>query len=205
MKQSSTFISAMTASACLFFAGRLVVGSGAPDVRPLAKSRGAATVNECMVRGGIEGRTNGVYAVFEFENPTKAVKDITLHYLATRVPPMSMMSRMGPRPETVKKGTLVLSLNEGHATEEVLLKEAAPAAPSDAKTGARPASTGTAGPAKPEMAPTAETWTLVVSREEIKGIHGWGAVGPVPSDGAISLDKGEAVLASTVPEERKTP
>ena len=45
-----------------------------------------------------------------------------------------------------------------------------------------------------------EVWSLVVSREEIKGVHGWGAVGPAASDAAISLDKGEAVLAATVRE-----
>jgi len=57
----------------------------------------------------------------------------------------------------------------------------------------------TAG-SKVKMEMTQEIWSLVVSREEIKGIHGWGAVAPAASDAMISLDKGEAVLASTIPE-----
>ena len=71
MKNSGTFIFAMTVTAGLFFAGRIVIGSGEAEVRPLAKSLGSATINDCRITGRIEGRTNGVFAVFDFENPTK--------------------------------------------------------------------------------------------------------------------------------------
>ena len=208
MKQPNTFVSAMTISACVFFAGRFVTGSGAtdgvPTVRPLAKSLGAATVSECRVRCRIEGRTNGVYAVFEFENPTKDAKELGLHYLATRMPPMSMLSRMMPRPETVKKGTVARLVNAGNSTEEILLKEPAPTVPVDSGTVEGPARSNATVSAKSEKGLPPEVWSLIVSREEIKGIHGWGAVGPAATDGTISLDKGEAVLASTIPE-RKAP
>ena len=200
MKQSVTFVFALTVSACLFHAGRLVVGVDEPYIRPLAKSLGVATINECKVRGRIEGRTNGTYAVFEFENPTKEEKAIKFNYLATRTPPMSMMSRMGPRPETVKKGTIGCSVKEGCMTEEMLLKEPAPAIPSQAKADAPAGVAVTGVAAKAEMELTREIWSLVISREEIKGIHGWGAVGPAASDATINLDKGEAVLASTIQE-----
>ena len=197
MRHSGTFVFAMTVSACLFFAGRLVIGSGGSDVRPLAKSLGVATINECRIMGRIEVRTYGVYAVFDFENPTQAEKDIKFNYLATRTPPMSMESRMGPRPESVKKGTLECRLKEGRTTEEVLLKESAPStAPADERTAT--SITGLAAKVRMDLPP--EIWSLVISREEIKGIHGWGAVGPAASDAMISLDKGEAVLASTILE-----
>lgn len=199
MKQSRLFVSAMTVSACLFFAGRMVVGSGGSDARPLAKSLGTATINECKVLGKIESRSNGVYAVFDFENPATDAKTIKFNYLATHTPPMSMVSRMGPRPETVRKGIVDCHLKPGSATEEVLLKEAtAMAATGNSKPGSELLAAGTAAAAKPDMLMTPEIWSLVVSREEIKGIRGWGAVGPAASDAQISLDKGEAVLASTV-------
>jgi hypothetical protein len=191
MNHPKTFVLAMTVTACFTFANRLLIGSDESDVRPLAKSRGVATINECQVRGRIESRPQGVYAVFEFENTTEAEKEIKLNYLATRTAPMSMLSRMGPRPETVKKGTLECHVKTGSTTEEVLLKEQAPAKAEMPATG---------GVAKVEMKMTPEIWSLVVSREEIKRIHGWGAVGPAASDATISLDKGEAVLAVTVPE-----
>jgi len=200
MKQLRTFVFSMATSACLFFAGLLVIGSGDPDTRPLARSLGAATINECKVMCRIEGRTNGVYAVFDFENPTKEDKEIQFNYLATRIPPMSMMSRMGPRPETVKKGIMECRVKEGHMTEEVLLKEPAPVVSSNMKTNGLTVAANAVVSARLEMETTPETWSLVVSRGEIKGIHGWGAVAPAASDAMISLDKGEAVLASTVPE-----
>jgi len=188
MKQPGTFAYAMTVSAGLFFAGRLVIGSGAPEVRPLAKSLGTATIQACSMKGRIESRTNGVYAVFVFENPTRDVQEIAFNYLAARTPPMSLMSRMGPRPETVKKGMLAFCLPAGNTTEEMLLK------------GPDPAAGHVATNKVPALAETPEIWSLVVSREEIKGMHGWGAVGPAASDAIISLDKGEAVLAVTVQE-----
>lgn len=203
MNQSKTFLFALTVSACFTFANRLVIGSGGPDVRPLAKSLGAATINECKVMGRIESRPQGVYAVFDFENPADTEKGIAFNYMASRTAPMSRFSRMGPRPETVKKGSLECRAKAGHTTEEVLLKEAAPASSEPAKpeAGAGILATGVVARMEKEMTP--EIWTLVVSREEIKGIHGWGAVGPAPTEAAISLDKGEAVLAVTVPEKVK--
>lgn len=201
MKQSRTFVFAMTASACLFFAGRLVIGSGAHDVRPLAKSLGVATVNECRVMGRIESRTNGgVYAVFDFENPAREEKDMKFNYLATHTPPASMMSRMGPRPEEVKRGIIECRVKQGSTPVEVLLKEPGPAVPGGADDG--PVVPGTGVTANAAMTMTPEIWSLVISREEIKGMHGWGAVAPAASDAIISLDKGEAVLAGTILEKR---
>ncbi len=202
MKQSATFVFAMTVSACLFFAGRLVIGSGEGAVRPLAQSLGVATVSECKLTGRVEGRTNGVFAVFDIENPTQEEKDIKLNYLASCIPAMSFESRMGPIPKTVKKGTLECSVKEGRMTQELLLQEAVPAPPVVQKEGEAPVPAGTNVAANVllsrEMAPS--MWSLVVSREEIKGTHGWGAVGPAAADATISLDKGEAVLASTLLE-----
>jgi hypothetical protein len=130
MKQPHTFMSAMIASTCLFLAGGLVVGSGVlegnPEVRPLARSLGVATVNDCRVRGRIEGRTNGVFAVFDFENPAKEAKEVRFCYLTTCTPPMSLMSRMGPMPQIVKTGVVTRLVKEGSTSEEVLLKETAP-------------------------------------------------------------------------------
>ncbi len=199
MKQSNIFIFSMMASACLFFAGRLVVGSGGTDVRPLAKSLGVATINDCKVMGRIEGRTNGVYVVFDVANPSTDEKEIKFNYLASLTPPTSMMSRMGPRPETVKKGTLTYRAKAGNTTEEVLLKESVPVAEVDAKTNTMAAVTAKR-PVDMFRELTPEIWSLVVSREEIKGIHGWGAVQPAASHVAINLDKGEVVLASTIQE-----
>ena len=197
MKHSRTFIFALTVSACLCFAGRLVIGSGESEVRPLARSLGAATINDCRVTGRIEGRTNGVFAVFDLENPTKEEKEISFNYQASVTRPASMMSRMGPRPEALKKGTLECSVKEGLRTEEVLVQELAPKV--DKADKSLPV-TVAGVPATLGMPMTGEIWSLVVSREEIKGMHGWGAVAPAASDATISLDKGEAVLASTVME-----
>jgi len=61
MKQSDTFMFAMMVSACLSFAGRLVIGSGDTDTIPLAESLGVATINECRVMGRIERRTRRLY------------------------------------------------------------------------------------------------------------------------------------------------
>jgi hypothetical protein len=205
MKQSGTFVFAMTVSACLTFAGRWVIGSGGVDVRPLAKSLGAATINECRVTGRIESRPQGVYAVFEFENPTKAEKEIKFNYLASHTPPASMLSRMGPFPKIVKDGTVEHRLAAGLSNEEVLLKETAPAAPGRTNTSEQAGGVLVTGVvAKLGMGMTPEIWSLVVSREKIQGIHGWGAVAPAASDTPISLDKGEVVLAIT-PQEKSKP
>lgn len=200
MKESATFVFAVTASACLCFAGRWVIGSGESEVRPLARSRGTAMINECCVTGRIESRSNGVYAVFDFVNPTPVEKEIKFNYLAMRTPPMSMMSRMVPRPETVKKGAVACRVKAGDTTEEVLLKEPVLVIPDSAKGEDRPGTSPTGVAARLELALTPEIWSLVISREEIKGIHGWGAVGPATSDAIFSLEKGEAVLAHTVLE-----
>ena len=202
MKHSGTFVFAMTVSACLFFAGRLVIGSGEAEVRPLAQSLGVATLSDCKLTGRIEGRTNGVFAVFDLENPTKDEKEIKLNYLASYIPPMSPWSRMGPMPQTVKTGSLECRVKEGRMTQEVLLQEAVPATPAAQKDGEALALTMTnvAVNALFSEGMSPAMWSLVVSREEIKGTHGWGAVEPAASDAAISLDKGEAVLANTVVE-----
>lgn len=200
MKQSVTFLFAMTVSACIFHAGRMVVGIDEPGIRPLAKSLGEATIDECKVRGRIESRTNGVYAVFDFENPQKDEKTVEFHYLAARIPPMSLMMRMGPQPETVKKGVVNRSVKAGNIVEEVLLKGPDPVFSDRSNTNAQVSGSATGVAARLKMELSPETWTLVVSRKEIKGAHGWGAVGPAASDAIISLDKGEAVLAGTVRE-----
>ncbi|MFZ4394320.1 MAG: hypothetical protein ACOYOU_01685 [Kiritimatiellia bacterium] len=204
MKQPHTFMSAMIASTCLFLAGGLVVGSGVlegnPDVRPLARSLGVATVNDCRVRGRIEGRTNGVFAVFDFENPVKEAKEVRFCYLTTCTPPMSLMSRMGPMPQIVKTGVVTRLVHEGSTSEEVLLKEAVPAPAGDLLAAEKLVVSSTNAAVKIRMEMQPETWSLVVSRETIKGVHGWGAVGPAAADGIIRLDKGEAVLASTIAE-----
>lgn len=200
MKHLNTFLFAMTASTCFFFAGRMVIGSGGADVRPLAKSLGSATINDCRLTGRIESRTNGIYAVFDFDNQTAEEKGIKLNYVAARTPSMSPFARMIPMPQTVKKGALECLVKSGKTTEEVLLKETPSAPPVASKVDAKLAGTATNLTARLEMLTTPEMWSLVVSREEIKGIHGWGAVGPAASDAIISLDKGEALLASTMQE-----
>lgn len=198
MKQSVTFLFAMTVSACIFHAGKMAIGTDTYAVRPLAKSLGVATLDECKVRGRIESRTNGVFAVFDFENPGEDEKSIEFHYLATRVPPMSPLSRMGPRPETVKKGIFGNSIKQGSSAEEVLLKGPDPVIPAQTNMPAGGSVTGLTAKLKMEL--SREIWTLVIARQEIKGVHGWGAVGPAASDATISLEKGEAVLASTISE-----
>lgn len=200
MKHLNTFLFAMTASTCFFFAGRMVIGSGGADVRPLAKSLGSATINDCRLTGRIESRTNGIFAVFDFDNPTMDEKNIKLNYVAALTPPMSPHGRMMPMPQTVKKGALECIVKAGKTAEEILLKETPPAPPVSSKVDAKLVGTATGVSAKLEMSMTPEIWSLVVSREEIKGIHGWGAVGPAASDAIISLDKGEALLASTMQE-----
>ncbi|MEI6807906.1 MAG: hypothetical protein WCN95_04230 [bacterium] len=200
MKHLNTFLFTMTASTCFFFAGRMVIGSAGADVRPLAKSLGSATINQCRLTGRIESRTNGVYAVFDFDNQTAEEKNIKLNYVAARTPPISPHSRMMSMPQTVKKGALECIVKAGKTTEEILLKETPSAPPVSSKEDAKPDGTATGVTARLEMLTTPEMWSLVVSREEIKGLHGWGAVGPAASDAAISLDKGEALLASTMTE-----
>lgn len=199
MNQTKTFAYAMILTACFTFANRLVIGSD-PDIRPLAGSRGVATISECQVMARIESRPQGIYAVFSFENPTTVEKPITFNYLASRTPPMSKFSRMIPRPEIIKKGTLALQVKAGSSTEDVLLKDTTPAGSGLQKTDEEYGTPGTDTVVNVKTEMTQEIWTLVVSREEIKGIHGWGAVGPVPSDAPISLDKGEAILAVTIQE-----
>lgn len=198
MNQTQTFLFAMTVTACVTLANRLVIGSAESEIRPLAKSRGVATLDDCQVTGRIESRPAGVFAVFDVDNPTTIEKDITFHYLATRTPPASPFSRMGPRPETVKKGVLELRLKNGRTTEEILIKEPAPAALEPATAGGLSAASATGNVARLARDLSPEIWTLVVSRQDIKGARGWGAVGPSASDALISLDKGEAVLAVTL-------
>ena len=189
----------MMATACLFFAGRLVVGSGGAEVRPLAKSLGVATINDCKVTGRIEGRTNGVYVVFDFSNPAAEEKDIAFNYLVSRTLPTSPMSRMGPRPQTIKTGAVLSHARTGNSSEEILVQEAVPVAASNTNPVLVSASlTGLAFRLDQQLTP--ETWSLVVSRETIKGVHGWGAVMSAVSDVPMNLDKGEVVLASTVQE-----
>jgi hypothetical protein len=189
----------MMVSACLFFAGRLVVGSGGADVRPLAKPLGVAMINDCKVTGRIEGRTNGVYAVFDFSNPAAEDKEIAFNYLVSRTMPMSPMSRMGPRPQTIKAGAVSCQAKPGNSSEEVLVQMSLPVAASNPAPVMVSASlTGLVSRFDMQMTP--ETWSLVISREAIKGVHGWGAVLPATSDVLLNLDKGEVVLASTVQE-----
>jgi hypothetical protein len=204
MNQSGTFVFAMTVTACLTFAGRMVIGSGGADVRPLAKSLGAATLNECRVTGRIESRPQGVYAVFYLENPTTTDKEIRFNYLATCTPAMSPFSRMIALPEAVKKGTVERRLNSGNTTEEILLKETAPVASDLTRTNGHPELMATGAVIKAVMETTPEIWSLVVAREEIKGIRGWGAVNPAAFDAPLSLDKGEVVIAITA-REKKSP
>lgn len=201
MKHLNMFLFAMTVSACIFFAGRLVIGSGSSEGRPLAKSLGAAAINECNLTGRIEGRANGVYAIFDIDNPSKDDRPVNFHYAVTRMPAMSMLSRMMPRPEIVKKGVISCQAKTGHATEEVLLKEAAPSAPGSAMVAGNPAASTNVIAAMDKFM-TPESWSLVVSRGEIREIRGWGAVAPAVSDSVISLDKGEAVIASTIKEKQ---
>jgi hypothetical protein len=192
-------------SACLFLAGRLVIGSGEAEVRPLAQPMGVATINECRLTGRVEGRTNGVFAVFDLENPTREEKEITLHFLASCTPAMSFESRMGPMPEVVKMGILECRVKAGRLTQAVLLRDPAPASQVAAKAGGAlvPPGTNVAANVLFSRALSPEMWSLVVSREAITGVHGWGAVEPAASDATISLDKGEAVLANTVLEKPK--
>lgn len=198
MKPVQTFLFSMTSTAALVIAGQFVIGSGETGTRPLAKSLGVATVNECKVTGRIESRTNGVFAVFDFENASPQEKEMKLNYLVTLTPAMSMMSRMMPQAKPVKKGTLEYNVKSGHTTEDVLLKEPDPVpAPDPATTNAL---SRISASALKGIGMQPEIWTLVVSRGEIKGLHGWGAVVPTPSDSVINLDKGEAVLASTILE-----
>ncbi len=205
MKQSETFVFAMTVSACLFLAGRLVIGSGEAEVRPLAQPLGVATINECRMTGRVEGRTNGVFAVFDLENPTQEEKEITLNYLATCTPAMSFASRMSPMPKVVNKGVLQCRVKTGRLTQEVLLQATVPVPQVAAKAGETgvPLGTNVAANVLFSRAMSPEMWSLVVSREAITGVHGWGAVEPAASDATISLDKGEAVLANTVLEKPK--
>lgn len=199
MKQSGTFMFSMMVTACLFFAGRLVVGSGEAEVRPLAKSLGVAMINDCKVMGRIEGRTNGVYVVFDFSNPAAGETEIAFHYLVSRTLPTSPMSRMGPRPQTLKTGAVLCHAKPGISSEEILVQEAVPVAVGNTNLVlVSTALTGLTSRLNGELTP--ETWSLVVSRETIKGVHGWGAVLPAPSDVPLNLDKGEVVLASTVRE-----
>lgn len=204
MKETRLFLTALLTTACLTFANRWLIGSDSPQGRPLAPSRGAASLEGCLLTGRIEGRAEGVFAVFEIDNPEAGAKEIAFHFTAARTPAMSPFSRMMPRPETVKADTVLLTAPNGRTSTEVFLegppptgKEPGTSPASRPEAGRMSMATGTATVL--EAALTPPVWTLAVSREKLARVPGWGAVAPVPASGAVPLDKGAVVLAVTLP------
>lgn len=199
MKNVTLFALAAALTACLSYSSRTVIGADPKEARqrPLALT-GKAIVDGCEVTGRLIRKDDGVYAVLDCSNPTDKYAAVQLSYAVHCTPASSPMMRMLPMPSMIhqQRFDCRLAAGEKRATEILVKKEARPETDQPAIRDEPPALLAGAlrgGPA---------SWSLAISREEIKGMPGWGGSAPVAiGSEATVLKKGLFVLTRVLEDE----
>jgi len=199
MKDIALFVFVAIAVACLSMSGMFVnAESGKVAERPLASSTGVVLVDDCEVTGRLVTVGRGVYAIITAENRGSGTAEAEFNYVVNHLPKTSRMSRMGPIPMELKRGTCKFTFARGGTeTKKVLIREEAQENKAD-QLAANLVAKASGGSKADNLLANPEVWTLVVSREQIKKGAGWGATAPATASGRIELKKGAVTLARTV-------
>jgi len=191
------FALAAALTACLSYSSRTVIGADpkATLQRPLALS-GKALVDGCEVTGRLIRKDDGVYAVLDCSNTTDKDTTVQFNYAVHCTPASSPFMRMLPMPSMIhqKRFDCRIAGRERKQTEILVKKEDRPAAEKPKDVVAQVAVL----PNPPGLNP--ESWSLAISREEVKGAPGWGGSAPAAANNprGTVLDKGVCVLARTL-------
>ncbi len=179
MKYMNTFLMSMAVSTCIFTAGQII---NADSTSLFSGSK--VSIDECDIKGQLVREDDGIYARFTVANETGSDKSMRFYYAANHTPASSRMSRMGPRSNRVKGDECKLEISAGNTeTIEILIKKEA-----------RTPVLAIAGGTEKTMSP--EYWSLMVAKDPIKVVQGWGAVIPAVAVENVKLEKGTAVLDS---------
>jgi len=191
------FALAAAFTACLSYSSRTVIGADpkATLQRPLALS-GKALVDGCEVTGRLIRKDDGVYAVLDCSNTTDEDATVQFNYAVHCTPASSPVMRMLPVPSMIHQKRFDCRLAGGERKKtEILVKEEDRPAVDKPKAVAAQAAVLLRTPGL-----NSGSWSLAISREEIKGAPGWGGSAPAAANNprGTVLDKGTCVLARTL-------
>ncbi len=213
MKNVTLFLFVAALTACVSYSSRIVIGADPKKAaeRPLALS-GKAIVDGCEVTGQLVRKDDGVYAVLDAHNPTEKEATAQFNLAVHCTPASSPMMRMIPMPSMIHRQHIDcrLAAGESKKTEILVKKEKRPAVAANTANTTQltanalqlPAAESTLQvPVKFSDLIGPPSWSLAISREEIKDAPGWGGSAPIIPRKPTVLDKGLMVLTRALLDE----
>ena len=162
--------------------GFTAADADAVSARPLAPPAGVVEIDGVRLTGRLVEDGGKAAILFSAHNPTDRDVQVNFRYAAFHSGPQMMFSRMMSMPDQIASDECLLVAEAGQSVELSVPLEK----PKVAKI-----------PAVEREMWSPESWSLVVSRQEIGPDAVWGAAPPTPGEDVVSLGGLQIVLASS--------